>query len=197
MKKIICATAMLFLCFYGNAQVISSPLPTPAFCNALAKIVLDFRSNFHNVQLDSVVLGEYDHDVYGASVKLPGAIDNTILRFRSVEDTTASYQSLFYNGESQTDAIKSYKHCVQMLKKSLIKWYDRSLITFKGKLEEPDPNLSFTESTLRLKTVTDERYKNFCASVVLTGDMNGWKVYINFEYKNADTDPEDDGDTKD
>jgi len=189
MKKNIFVFIAFLLCSGGcYSQSLKSIVPTPGFSDALGKIVLDFRFGYHTIQVDSLYTPQNGYEEYGSSIILPGSTDNEILRFHSVEDTTASFQSTFYQGDDYNEAVKSYKSCIHLLKKSLFKWFDKTIVSFGGKEEEPDPNLSFASTTLRVTNIEDKRYKNFCAEVEMAGDVNGWKVHINFEVKNLDTD---------
>jgi hypothetical protein len=188
MKKITFTFVLFFFYLVSHAQDIRSLLPSPAFSNALGKIVLDFRFGYHTIQIDSLSSEENGYEAYASSVTLPGSTDNEILRFHSVQDTTATFQASFYQGDDQNEAVKSYKSCIHLLKKSLFNWFDRTPVSFSGKEEAPDPNLSFASTTLRVNNKDDKRYKNFCAEVEMAGDVNGWKVYIIFEVKPLETD---------
>jgi hypothetical protein len=53
--------------------------------------------------------------------------------------------------DSYDEAVKIYKKTYSQLKKSKMKWVDKSIISFMGEIEEPDENLRFTVTQLRLK----------------------------------------------
>src|SRR5258705_12570240 len=108
MKKISCTFIIFLFYLISPAQDIKSLIPTPGFASALGKIVLDFRFGYHTIQVDSLFSQDNGFEAYGSSVTLPGSTDNQILRFHSEQDTTASFQSTFYQGEDYNEAVKSY-----------------------------------------------------------------------------------------
>ncbi len=194
MKKIIFIFTFIVFFLYSitQAQDLKTFIPTPAFSNALGKIVLDFRFDYHTIQIDNLFSSGDGYETYATSIKLPGSTNNVILRFHSVEDTTASFQSTFYQGNDYDKAVESYKTCIHLLKKSSFKWFDGFPTSFNGKEETPDPNLSFSSTTLRITNKEDKRYKNFCAEVEMNGDIMGWRVHINFETKKQVIDADSD-----
>jgi hypothetical protein len=179
---------VFFFLFYsvGYSQFYKSVVPDPVFTDALEKVVLDFRFDFHTIQNDSIVSEENQSETYGSKVVLPGATDCEILRFHSDIDTSAAFQAIFYDGDSYDEALKSYRNCIRMIKRSRMKWIDRTTLTFSGEEKEPDPNLRFCVSTLYLNT-DDQRYKYFCAEVEIVSDLFSWKVHLNLMNKRPDT----------
>ena len=186
MKKIILIVFISFTHAIGYAQFYKTILPSADFTAALEKIVLDYRLDYHTIQVDSLHSRENDYEIYGSSVTLPGSTNSEILRFHSIDDTTAAFQTNFYTGDDFNAAAKAYENCIGMIKKSKMKWIDRRVITFSGKEEKPDQGLGFAISTLRL-SLDDERYKNFCAQIEIRGDVTGWQVNASFLYKRSDT----------
>jgi hypothetical protein len=187
MKKILFSFFIIFTYSNGYAQFYKSVLPSPDFSNALEKIVLDFRLDYHTIQVDSLVSHEDGYEIYGSSVTLPGSTDCQIMRFHSVDDTTAAFQATFYQGEDYNEAVKAYQNCIRIIKRSRIHWIDRRIINFGGKEESSSESVPFTVSVLRITDLDDYRYKNFCAEVEIRGDVTGWQVHASFHYKRSDT----------
>ncbi|MBC7686750.1 MAG: hypothetical protein H7211_01065, partial [Aquabacterium sp.] len=102
-SKILLLTLGTLLANLLPAQFGKIVLPTPAFNNALEKIVVDYRYNFTNLKGETVVKqGEYD--TYSSTVILPGASNCIIYGSHSVEDTSASWQGIFYKGDDYKQA---------------------------------------------------------------------------------------------
>jgi hypothetical protein len=186
MKKFLLINCTFLICLIGHAQIYKSVLaPSAAFTDSLQKIVLDFRYDFHRIE-DSMIGGGGDYETYGSKVTLPGSTDCQILRFHSVQDTTAAFEATLYQGDNYNDAVKCYRNLVRMLKRSRMKWFDNSLVSFTGSEKDPNPDLNFTITTLSLDT-SDPRYKDFYAQVELISEMLNWKVDVSFSNKRSDT----------
>lgn len=177
---------LLFLCAHHitQAQFYKSLLPSEAFSDSLALIVQDFKKNFSGIQ-GSQLPPQGEMDVYRSKVGVPGALHCAIYRFHSVEDTTASWQAIMYEGDSYEAAVKAYKNTFRQLKKSRMKWVDKSIISFMGDLEEPDENVRFTITSLRLNII-DVPYRSFFGEVELTSTYEGWEVHLNLHNKKND-----------
>jgi hypothetical protein len=186
MQKILLTFSLFFICAFGHAQFYKSVVAPPAaFTDALQKVVLDFRHDFHGIE-DSLISGGGDYETYGSKVTIPGFTDCQILRFHSVSDTSAAFEAVYYQGENYDEAAKNYKNLIRMLKRSRMKWVDNSLISFIGPEKEPNPSLSFSITDLTLDT-QDIRYKDFDAQVELQSDMLNWKVDVSFSNKPSGT----------
>ena len=185
MKKTI-TLMMLFLCsiHFTQAQFYKSILPSEAFSDSLSVIVQDFKKNFATIQ-GRQLPSQGEMEVYRSKVSIPGAVHCSIFRFHSVEDTTASWQAILYEGDSHEDAIKIYKNLFKQLKKSRMKWVDKSVITFMGDLEMPDENVRFAVTPLRLNII-DMPYRRFYGEVELTSTYDGWEVHLNLHNKKRD-----------
>jgi len=185
MKKITLSLIAFLFYSISYSQFIKTVLPTPQFANALEKIVLDFRFGYHTIQIDSTMLTQGEYDTYNTTVSLPGSTDNEIMRFHSKKDSTAAFQAVFYEGDDYDEAVKAYKNCVLMIRKSRMKWFDNRPLTFSGKDVDPDPSVSFATSTLLLN-VYDKRYENFCAEINLQRYLTGWQVMASFHTRHSD-----------
>ena len=170
------------------AQFKKTVLPATAFNNALEKIVVDFRYNFKNIKGETVVnQGEYD--TYSSTVILPGASNCIIYGSHSVEDTTASWQGVFYKGDDYKAAITAYKNVYRLISKSKLELIDVSTVGFAGIYEAPTDDVRFTVSSLRLD-VLHPQYKRFLAEIELITNYEGWQVNINFYNRKPDDERE-------
>ncbi len=188
MNKILSLLLLLAVGQHVQAQFYKSVLPSQDFNEALTKIVTDFKYNFKNIASgDKVSQGEYD--TYASSVVLPGATDCIINEYRSVKDTTASWQGILYSGDDFAEAQKMYKNTYRLLSKSKIKLVDKTFISFNGRYEEPTDAVRFAVSTLRLN-VDDPRYQRFAAELELVTSYNGFQVNVNFFNRKPDDERE-------
>lgn len=170
------------------AQFYKTALPSPQFNNALQKIVVDFRYNFKNIK-GQTVLNQGELDLYQSTVELPGANNCVIYGSHSVEDTTASWQGVFYKGDNYKEAITAYKNVFRLLSKSKLKLIDVSTAGFTGTYEEPSEEVRFTVSSLRLD-VMHPQYKRFFAEVELLSNYEGYQVNVNFYNRKGDEERE-------
>lgn len=168
------------LCFslaatLSYSQFYKSLLPSPEFNAALEKIILDFREDYKNIEGELIEKGEVD--LYKSKIQLPGSEDCRIMRFHSVKDTTAVWQATMYTGDDYNAAVRAYQNTFRMVKKSQVKWIDRSSVGFNGTMEAPRESVRFTTSTLVLQ-LEDYRYKNFEAQVEMLSTYDGFKVQL-------------------
>jgi len=179
---------LLLLTFFIAPAIFSqfymSVLPSPEFTSALEKIVVDFRVNFKTIE-GNEIMTEGEMQSYESMVKLPGARQCTIYKFNSGLDTSASWQAVMYSGDVYSEAVKTYENIFRLVKKSRIKWIDRSVIGFAGELEKPSNDVGFSVSTLHLQ-LDDYRYKNFLAEIELVSGQYGWQVNLNLYSKKDD-----------
>lgn len=187
MKKAI--SILFFLVIFhlcSQAQFYKSLLPSDAFGDSLTLIVKDFKNNFYPIQ-GKQYPSEGMVDIYNSKAAIPGSEHCIIQRYHSVEDTTASWQAIMYDGESYVDAVKIYKNIFHLVKKSKIKWADKRTFSFDGAMEIPDESVRFTSSPLTLK-VPDQEYKHFIAAVEITNSYSGWEVHVNLHSRKNDED---------
>lgn len=185
MKKAI-TLLLLFLCLQQvtKAQFYKSNKPIEPFSDSLAVIVQDFKKNFSTIQ-GKQLSSQGEKDVFRSTVTLPGATNCAIFRFHSLEDTTASWQAIMYEGDSYEDAVKIYKSTFLQLIKSKMKWVDNSTISFMGKLEIPEENIRFTVTPLRL-SIIDLPFCRFYGEIELINTYDGWEVHLNLHNKKND-----------
>ena len=100
-----------------------------------------------------------DPATYQSRYTLPGSQGAFIARYRSVEDSSASWQSVVFVAEEFDVAAKAYRKWIQDLKSTRIKFLAGNA-QFKGEMEKPDESLRFTTTGLRFQT-NDLQYKQF------------------------------------
>jgi hypothetical protein len=147
-------------------------------------ILLDFPNNLHNISGDTLLLeGETDH--FSSSVLLPGAIQCQITRYHSHEDTTASWEATMFRSESFQKAAGTYHTLYKQLIRCFALLSDGSLARLNGEWHEPDGNLPFTVSTLKLSTV-QWKYRKMEVELELRSEWTGWVVSIYVVSKEKD-----------
>lgn len=176
---------MLLFIHAGKTQVLKSLLPSPQFSESLNKVVSDFRYNFYNIQ-GAALTSEREMDLYKSNVSLPGSINTVIYRFHSKQDTTASCQAIMFKGENYAEALRTYKNISRLLNKCRLTLPGNSPAGFKGKLKEPDPNISFASSSFKLNT-NDVAYVKFFAEIeMINTGLDSWEVHLNLHNKKED-----------
>lgn len=188
MKKIILLTITFVLCVsLCQAQFFKSLSPTNPFADSLTKAVTDFKYDYKHIQGSNLpAQSEADLRVYNSNVTLPGASHCVIYRFNSKVDTTSSWQAIMYQGDDYDQALQEYKSLYRLVKRSNIKWIDKSYLNFVGDLELPKDNVNFAVSTLRLEAM-DEQYSQFVAEVELTNAGGAYEVHLNLQNKGSDS----------
>ena len=176
-------TLVLFLQF-SQAQLLQKVLPASPFADSLCKVVENYQHNYLDIQ-GLALQPDEDRDIFASTVGLPGASSCVIYRFRSRQDTTASWQALLYEGEDFKDASKAYKNAVKHLKQTKFK-VGMQKISFDGEVVNPTEELRFTSSIFKPTTYTDI-YKNFIAEVEMLNSMEGWIVRLNLHSRKQDT----------
>lgn len=183
-KLFLLFLGFIFFVFNAKSQIYKNVLPESEFSESISKIVLDFRNNFHTIQKDPVPK-EIGMDLYESGIKLPGSIDNYISRSHSLKDQSASFQATMYSGDDYEKAERIYKNVFKLIKKTRVRWVDRSLANFVGKME-PATGLNFTVSYLTVE-ISDERYKDCITEVELVNkNFSNWEVHVNIVRKKPD-----------
>ena len=180
MKKINCFLFLSLLFSIAMAQQPAQPKTVSAdaaFSEALNKVVQDYTSNFIHIQGEKLP-ADVNAATYKSKVCVPGASGCKVMRYRSEQDKSASWQAALYEGENFNEAVKFYKKVFSQVKKASVKGVATTAAGFDGKLETPDENVGFATSTLRLKT-TNKTYKDLVAEVEISGNITGWEVRLN------------------
>ncbi len=183
MKKFAIVVGFLLTGLLSKSQFYKSFIPSPTFTDSLNTVVTDFKNNFKNIQGAPVNLLE-DADVYKSVNSIPGALESFVIRYHSVDDTSASFQAVVYDGEDFKEAEKIYKNLFRMMNKTRLK-LEQFSTGFDGKMKTPDEAASFTISQLKA-TSPSAAYVNFVAEVELINEMYNWKVRLNLHNKKAD-----------
>lgn len=169
-----------------NAQLLKPAAKSNSFEDSLNIVVTDYKNNFTGLQ-GPILSAETDAETYQSNSCFPGASHCIIMRFHSIVDKSASWQSTLYSGEDYDAAIKAYKKIFDQLKKAKLKGVNGTTSTFEGKLDLPDENVRFAVSTFRLKS-PDMGYMDFAADIELMSNYDGWEVHLNLYKKKKDTD---------
>ena len=183
-KLFLLPMACAFFVSAINAQFFKSILPSPAFSDSLAKVVLDFRFNFKAIQGEKISSRD-NMEIYKSKVSIPGASHCIIYRSHSVEDTSPAFQSIMYSGDNYNEAVKVYRNTFRLVKKSRMRWVDKSAIGFTGELEEPNESIRFTLSYLKPDMV-DYEYQHFFAEVEMVTSLEGFEVRLNLHNRRND-----------
>lgn len=171
------------------AQLVKPINTNVDFTNKLNTIALDMRNNYYSIQGEKLPSGE-DVDVYASRVILPGSKHCTIYRYHSVEDTSASWQALIYEGDKYEEAMKAYKRICRDVDHCVIR-LQSGAAPFTGKFEKPEAGLRFVTSSYKLKT-KDTVYKNFYAEAEMVNiNYDQWEVRLNLVCKKEDTEDEE------
>ncbi len=195
MKKIFATLFFSGVFAVAFAQQTAQPKPVSAdaaFSEALNKVVQDFTSNFVHIQGEKIP-ADIDADSYKSKVCVPGALGCKIMRYRSVQDKTASWQAGLYEGDNFDEALKLYKKIFSQVKKASVRGVATSGAGFDGKLEAVDENIGFAVSTLRLKT-TNKAYKDMVAEVEMASNSVNWEVRLNVYTKKLIEEEKEQGD---
>lgn len=186
-KTIFLQVSLLLIFLSANAQLGKLVSPPTAFSENLAKVAQAFQNNYYQIQAEQLPSQE-DMDVYKSAVSLPGSQHCVIYRFHSKTDTAASWQALMYDGESYKEALKAYKNSCKMIDRCRVSISNGNSATFKGKMEEPDPNLRFASSVYKLNT-SEAVYEKFYAEVeLLNTGIEQWEVHVSLQSKKDDED---------
>ncbi len=189
MRKILSLfVAMLFLPG-SKAQILHTPITSLQFSENINKVVCDFKNNFYNIQGDQLP-GEPQMDVFKSNVSVPGAIHTYVFRFHSKKDNSPAWQAIMFQGESYSEAMKSYKNTSRLLNKLRVTLPGSSPVGFSGKLNDPDPNITFAGSSFKLNS-EDPAYVKFYAEIeILNTGFDSWEVRLNLHNKKEHTEKE-------
>jgi hypothetical protein len=182
-KRLTTFILLIFTTTISFGQFFKAVLPSPEFTGALEKIVLDFRDDYKSIQ-GQIIDVEGEMETYQSTVSLPGTEACKILRFHSAQDTTATWQAVVYSGDDYKAAMKAYENTFRLVKKSNLRWIDKSAVNFTGEYIAPRENLRFTTSTLSLN-LADPRYEKFEAEIEIQTTYDGWQVLLNLSKRKA------------
>jgi hypothetical protein len=175
-------TLTLFLvtqAFCGGAQTRVLPIT-----EAIDTILRDFPSNLRHIT-GELVLAQGEFENYASMVQLADAEDCIITRWHSTRDTTVSWQAQLYAGDDFVMAEQRYHQLFRQLHQCYMRMPDSTLTWLSGDWEAPKEGVSFTTSTLQLKT-GDWRYREVQVQVELVYNLAEWTVRVNIASKRPD-----------
>lgn len=183
MRKYFVFLIILFSSTITYSQVLGKLQPANHVADSIKAIVAAYPSNFYSIQGEKISAADMV-DVYLAIYKVPGALEANITRYHSIEDTTASYESLVFRGEDYKEALKNYKQLVVQAKKADISWKGVRL-KFEGEYTKPDDNVRFTVTSLKLSG-SEPVFENFYAEIELNQVYMEWEVKVSFSSRKDD-----------
>jgi len=185
MKKFIILLLFSSSVFSAKAQLLKNAMPgNAAFNDSLNRIVNAYMSNYRHIQ-GKIFQEQSDVDIYYSTQSVPGASEALIYRFHSVEDSTASWQAVMYNGDNFEEAAKVYKNIYRLVNKSRLNFGEVKAGSFKGTYTGPTEDLRFTSSIL-YSQVESGPYKYFIANIDLLNNFGNWEVRLSLNKKKDD-----------
>jgi hypothetical protein len=154
------------------------------FVDAIDAVLGDLPNNLRFVT-GVLVLAEGEVDRYASLVVVPDAENCVVTRYHSVVDTTASWQAKMFSGGDFDAASRKYQQLFQQLKVCYVRLPDSSVYFLDGTWQPAREGLTFTTSTLKLKT-DDQRFRNVEVELELVYELADWAVNINIVTKKPD-----------
>ncbi|MEO7444461.1 MAG: hypothetical protein ABIT96_01530 [Ferruginibacter sp.] len=183
MKKILSGLIFLMSSSLLQAQILKNFEPANGITSSFQEVVKAYSHNYYSIQGEKISAAE-DVDIYAVKQSLPGAVQSSLMRFHSLQDTTAAYQAIMYKGENYKEASKLYHQLYQQVKRAVIEEEGHKL-KFHGEFEAPDDDVRFTVTSLALDGEVST-YKNFFAEIELTQVYLEWEVRINLHSRKED-----------
>jgi hypothetical protein len=154
------------------------------FVDAIDAVLGDLPNNLRYVT-GELLMADAQTDCYASLVALPDAEKCIVTRYHSVEDTTASWQAKMFSGGDFGLAATKYQQLYQLLKTCYLKLPDGSIYYLEGVWEPAREGVTFTTSTLRLRT-DDQRFRDVMVQLELLYQLADWAVNINIVTKKPD-----------
>jgi hypothetical protein len=161
-----------------------TPVRVVPFADAIDAVLSDLPNNLRYVT-GELLLAEGETDSYVSLVAVPDAEHCTVTRYHSVEDTTSSWQAKMYSGGDFGAASRKYAQLFQQLKVCYVRLPDGSVYYLEGKWEPAREGITFTTSTLKVKTA-DQRFRDVEVELELVYQLADWAVNINIVTKKPD-----------
>ncbi len=165
-------------------SILHSRVRVVAFPDAIDAVLSDLPNNLRFVT-GVLVLAEGEVDRYASLVVVPDAENCVVTRYHSVVDTTASWQAKMFSGGDFSAASRKYQQLFQQLKACYVRLPDSSVYFLDGTWQPAREGLTFTTSTLKLKT-DDQRFRNVEVELELVYELADWAVNINIVTKKPD-----------
>jgi hypothetical protein len=163
----------------GHTRVRVAP-----FVDAIDAVLGDLPNNLRYVT-GELILAEGEADSYVSLVALPDAENCRVMRYHSVEDTTASWQAKMFSGGDFGTASRKYQQLFQQLKVCYVRLPDGSIYYLEGTWQPAREGVTFTTSTLKLRT-DDQRFRDVEVELELVYQLADWAVNINIVTKKPD-----------
>jgi hypothetical protein len=154
------------------------------FVDAIDAVLGDVPNNLRYVT-GELLLAEGGTDSYVSLVAVPGAKNCIVMRYHSVEDTTASWQAKMFCSGDFGAASRTYQQLFQQLKVCYLRMPDGSIYYLEGTWEPAREGVTFTTSTLKLRTA-DQRFRDVEVELELVYQLADWAVNINIVTKKPD-----------
>ena len=170
----------------GRADTVSlrTRVRVVPFEDAIDAVLGDLPNNLRYVT-GELLLAEGEVDSYISLVAMPGAENCIVMRYHSVEDTTASWQAKMFSGGDFDAASRKYAQLFQQLKVCYVRFPDGSICYLEGTWEPAREGVMFTTSTLKVRT-SDQRFRDVEVELELVYQLADWAVNINIVTKKPD-----------
>ena len=177
--KVALTLFLVMASFWVGAQTRVLPMT-----DAIDTILRDFPSNLSHIT-GELVLAQGEFENYSSRVQLPGAEECIITHWHSNRDTTVSWQAQVYSGDDFDAAEKKYHQLFREVHQCYMRMPDSTLAFLSGDWAEPKEGVSFTTSTLQLKTA-GWRYRDVQVLVELVYNLADWTVRVSIVSKKPD-----------
>jgi hypothetical protein len=154
------------------------------FPDAINAVLGDFPYNLKDLT-GELLMAEPEVDRYASLVSVREAEKCEVMRFHSVEDTTAGWQARMFSGGDFEEAARKYRQLFGMLQTCYVRLPDSSIYFLVGKWEPARQEVGFTTSTLRLRT-NDYRYRHVVVELGMLYQVTDWAIDINIITKPDD-----------
>jgi hypothetical protein len=162
---------------YARVRVLSFP-------DAIDAVLGDLPYNLRHLT-GALLLAEGEIENYASLVAVPDAENCIVTRYHSVVDTTASWQAKMFSGDDFGLAARRYEQLYRQLRTCYVRMPDSSIYYLEGVWEPAREGISFTTSTLKLRT-GDQRYRDVKVELELVYQVADWAVHINIVTKKPD-----------
>jgi len=166
------------------AEAVYPPTRVADFPTVIDAVLQDFPNNLRHIS-GELVMAQGEFENYASVLTPPDAQECIVTRWHSRRDTTASWQARMFTSDDYGAAERRYHRLYQQLKTCHMTLGDSSLILLEGDWEPAKEGVSFTTSTLRLKT-DDWRYREVKIDLELVYQLTNWAVQVNIVSKRPD-----------
>lgn len=183
MKPIYLLLIAVMASLCTNAQ--SSTPKSSTFNQTIQHVLSDIPHNLRTVT-GELLFSEAGTEYYESTVRMPGAERSTVLKYNSIEDSTASWNAKMFASDDFKKAAAQYKTLYKQLKATQLRLVDGSIIFVSGEFDTPAEEKDILMSTLRLNT-GDKRYKDVKMDLEMIYQFPEWIININIGSKKKDS----------